>query len=98
MTHWIIPPDGLIEPCPAPEFYSDGYSAVELVGDCARFYLTCAQMPLEAAGGVPQQVVVVKIVKPLRSLPGVLVNVAHCLWGDDPRHHAPHGFKPRLVT
>lgn len=95
--HWLIPPNGLIEPAPAPEFYTDGCGAIEMFGVCVRFHLYSEQMPLEYVGGLPQKIVVVKIVRPIKMLPRTLIQITKCLWPDDPPCMRPDGGKPHLV-
>ena len=102
MTSWVIPPVGLIEPVPAPEFYIDGIGAIELFGACVRMHLYSQQMPLECAGGPSQKVVMVKVVRPIVALPCAIGQVAQCLM----LHDLPilargppegGGFRPRVV-
>lgn len=102
MTQWIIQPNQLIEPAPAPEFYIDGCGAIEQFGSCVRLHLYSQQMPLEYAGGISQRVVVVKIVRPVATLPKIMLQVAQCLWPDGADIcrgcPIPTGGRPRLVT
>jgi len=97
MPHWIVPPDGLIEPSPAPEFYVTEVGAIELVGQCIRLHFVAEQMPLEAVCGLPQKVVVVKVVRPIFNLPGTLIKIAQCMACDGPMNLRPSGGKPHLV-
>lgn len=102
MTRWIIPPVDLIEPVPVPEFYTDGCGAIEQFGECIRLHLYSNQMPLECAGGISQRVVVVKVVRPIFSLPRTMLQIAQCLWPDAAEAcrscPVPSGGRPRLVT
>lgn len=104
MTHWIIPPSGMIEPVPAPEFYIDRIGAIELIGSDVRLYLITEQMPLEIAAGAPQCVLALKVRRPLLSLPQGVVQMAQCLCGGHPAIEAEargppdgNGRKPHLV-
>lgn len=103
MSAWIVPPKAnVIEPAIAPEFYITGCAAIEQVaGDCARFYLTAEQMPLETIGADAQQVVLVKIVRPLGGLACTIIQLAQCLTGEfraGVPAAIPQGpFLPRLV-
>jgi hypothetical protein len=98
MSAWIIPPIvGLIEPCLAPEFFIDSIGGIERVGDSIRIYYCAEQLPLETVGGITQQIVAVKIRRPLSSVPQAIVRLARCLDCDfAPRAGAPD-WQPRLV-
>ena len=99
MVHWIVPPVGLIEPSPAPEFYVTEIGAIEMVGEhCIRLHFVAEQMPLESAGGLPQKIVVVKVVRPIFNLPGALVKIAQCMDCDGFMNlRPPRGGVPHLV-
>ena len=92
MTRWIVPPVGLIEPAPAPEFYVEGCGALELTATCARLYLCSAQAPIEAASAAAQRIVCVRIVVPRDAVTVLLGQLALCL--NAPRDEGPW---PRLV-
>ena len=93
---WVVAPSGLIEPVMAPEVYVDGIGAIELIDSGnIRIHLVCEQLPLEAACGVPQKVVVAKIVGPVLNVPLVIGQLAMCLW--KPVKEPPPRSKPRLV-
>lgn len=102
MTQWIVQPSGLIEPVPAPEFYIDGIGAIELFGACVRMHLFSHQMPLEGGNSPAQKVVMVKIIRPVNTLPCSIGQVAKCLFADGvpiteiPGPYGP-GCKPQLV-
>lgn len=99
MVEWIIPPVGLIEPVPAPEFYIDGIGAVEMIGACVRIYYFVDQMPLEVGGVPAQKIVALKIVRPIESIPAAIIRLATCLATAErsPGVHSGPPFKPRLV-
>ena len=101
MTQWIIRPNELIEPAPAPEFYIDGCGAIEQFGSCVRLHLYSQQMPLECAGETSQKIVMVKIVRPVATLPKAMLQIAQCLWPDAEEAcrncPVPSNGKPRLV-
>ena len=100
MRQWIVPPNGEIEPAPAPEFYIDDIGPIELFGANVRLHCYSEQLPLECAAGFPpQRVVVVKIVRPLRSVAPSIGKLAQCLWQPPPLGGVkpPAGFCPRLV-
>jgi len=98
MCAWIIPPvAGLIEPSIAPEFYVDGFGAIELIGSCIRIYCCTQQMPLEAKGE-PQLVVAAKIIRPIAHIPIGIGQLAQCLMLTErtPDIHVT-GQRPHLV-
>lgn len=81
MSAWILAPSGLFEPVPAPEIYVDGIGAIETIGSGnVRVHLIQEQMPLEIAAGAPQKIVVAKIIGPVMNIPGVIGQLAQCLW------------------
>ena len=96
MPEWIVQPQGMIEPAPAPEFYIDGVGGIELIGACIRVYCIVEQLPLEAMGGHAQKIVVAKIVRPLRTVPSAIIRMAQCL-GAESQTLPPKPSKPRLV-
>jgi hypothetical protein len=88
----------LIEPAAAPEFFIDGCGAVELVGSCVRFYLCAEQLPLESGLGGAQNIVLVKIVRPLAGIPDTIAQLARCLTQVQSQEIHPGGpFRPRVV-
>lgn len=97
MSNWIIRPSGLIEPVPVPEFYVDGCAGIEAYGACVRLHFYSEQMPLEAAPGIPQKVAVVKIVRPLATMPQTMMQFAKCMWPEDPLCMTATERKPHLV-
>ncbi len=97
MSEWIIPPEGIIEPSPAPEIYIDDAGAIELVGNDIRIYCYVQQLPLEIAGG-SQKVCVLKVRRPIVTIPATICRLARCI--DTNRHPSfyPGGpFKPHVV-
>ena len=91
MALWIVPPVGILEPCPAPEFYADDIGAIELNGDNIRLYMVAEQLPLDIGTG-PHKIVVAKIVRPICSVPFSIGQLAQCL------HRPSRGpFVPRVV-
>lgn len=93
MAHWIIPPERMIEPVVAPEFFVDGIGAIEAVGARVRAYYYVEQMPLEAGNGPPQRILTVKIVRPMAAVADSIGRMARCLAPLDP----PQGNWPRVV-
>lgn len=99
MPIWIVPPAiGLIEPSPAPEFFTDNVGAIELIGDYIRVFYCTEQLPLEVDMHAAQRVVAVKIVRPITAIPDAISRLAMCLRGNDRALpvNGPRG--PRLVT
>jgi len=98
MHTWIVPPvPGLIEPSVAPEFFVDGAGAIERIGDSIRFYLSAAQLPLEAGANRPHHIVMVKIVRPLRGLNRTAMQLMQCIDCDSLPDCQQGPWTPRLV-
>jgi len=101
MAFWVVPPVGLIEPVPAPEFYIDRIAAIELIGADARVYLASEHLSLEVEGATPQNIVSVKVRGPLLQLPIILAQLVSCLVPTRidtiPARGPPEGSKPFLV-
>lgn len=98
MVEWIVPPAGMIEPAPAPEFYVDDVGAIEHIGSNVRIYFCAMQLPLEAGCIAPQKIVQVRIVRPVCAIPGAIIRLASCLTSErspDVSFRPP--FKPRVV-
>lgn len=76
MSAWIVPPvEAMIEPAPAPEFFVSDIGAIErLPGGVARFYLCARRM----AGNEVCDVIAVKIVRPIDTIPTMLNRLARC--------------------
>ena len=92
MSRWIVPPDGLIEPVPASELYTDGIGAIELIGDGnIRLHMICDQMPFD--GPVSQRVVVAKLIRPISSVPTSIGQLAQCLLRAEPPSRGPRLVK-----
>lgn len=97
MPEWIIPPIvGLIEPALAPEFTVDLIGAIELLGSDIRVHYCSTQLPLELPTGGVQHPVILKVRRPLQSIPSAIVRLAQCLDGERlaPKINGPW---PRLV-
>lgn len=78
MCAWIVPPGAaVIEPAPAPEIFITGVGAIERIGDLVRFYCVAEQRTI----GCDQanQVVVVKIVRPLTGMTDTVIQMLQCL-------------------
>lgn len=97
VIRWIIPPVGLIEPMPAAEFYVDDCGAIERVGENVRMHYYSEQMPVEFGGAEAQKIVMVKIVRPIATLPKTMLQIAHCLWPEGLPPAVAKG-RPTLVT
>jgi hypothetical protein len=96
MVAWILPPNGLIEPVPAPEIYVDGIGAIELLTPgTVRVHLIAEQLPIESPVGIPQKVVVVKVVGPMLNLPMTIGQLAMALIREPVRmpERGPHLVK-----
>lgn len=89
-ARWVIAPQGLIEPVPAPEIFVYGIGAIEVMprGNL-RVILFQEQLPIE--GGPVQRIVVAKLVGPMSNVPIVIGQLAQCLVDPD------EPTKPRLV-
>lgn len=106
---WIIPPAAdVIEPVVAPTIYANGKLAVEWMGNGdVCFHVVQRQLPLEAANGQPQSIVVAHIIKPITHLPMMVNAAAECLQWHLCRHAQicpvcpdrppPHGGPLRVV-
>lgn len=97
MVSWIIPPVGLIEPAPAPEFFITSVGAIELIGECIRVYYCIDQLPLEAGSAMAQTVVALKIVRPVCSIPAAISRLAQCLISERSPDIQTGPFRPRVV-
>lgn len=98
MSRWIIPPHGnMIEPVPAPEFFSTGIGAVEIFEGGWRFYLVAEQLVIEAPSAAPQCVLVAKVVTSTAVLPKSIWQLAHCMMHKEPQEPPVKRTPPRLV-
>lgn len=85
MPQWIIPPGAMIDPYCAPEICIENMEGLELLsgGHDIRGYLCASQLPIECAGGKPQNVLQVKIRAPLMIVPRIIGQLAQCFWRSD---------------
>lgn len=99
MSQWIVPPVGLIEPVPAPEIYVDDFAAIELIGNnMVCLHGVVYRQSIESAEAPTQSIVVVRMLRPIASIPVVTSRIMQILM---PRGEAPpilpFGGKPHLV-
>jgi hypothetical protein len=98
MAQWIIPPVGVIEPVPAPEFYVEDIGGIELIWPCVRVLYCTRQLPLEAAPGCAQKIVSVKIIRPIDTIPAAISRLVQCLNLErSPDIHSGGNWTPRVV-
>lgn len=79
-VRWVVPPaKNLIERAPVQEFYCDGQTAIHVQGDDVCFILSRQLLPIEQGSSEPFQDVQVRIIKPIRLLPMVMMDIARCM-------------------
>lgn len=105
MSRWIIEPDGLIEPVPAPEIRCNRIGAIQVLdGDEFCVHLVRDQLLIEDMNAPPQAIVVGHIIGPAVGIPEAISYLAQCLWlprrlAQPPPRHNGNGsrWRPRAV-
>lgn len=92
---WIVPPERLIEPVPAPVFFVDEIGAIRVEDGIISVYY-CAKRPCMELGGICDNVVEVVLQRPIASF--IKSHVKMAALAEFCRNAQAHtGWRPTLI-